>query len=245
MSDDWDTSGHGDLGADPYNKFEATAASAGQSAEESVTQAVAEISVSGAGEGSSEQSASEQAPPPAAAAPPAEAAAPPAEAAAVAPPVAPEPVVVSAPAPSETQASTEEAAKIEVRRSSHTSTHSRKGSVPTDAPAFLKESHTGDAFTEKLEPEALAFFNELCEKPFNEQAVSFLNAYWEEVGDQAEFIFTVGYEMIRYADMHAKGVQYVHLYDEGNDLDFNIGLYFYEKLCKKVLDDDEGKKMAR
>jgi hypothetical protein len=25
-------------------------------------------------------------------------------------------------------------------------------------------------------------------------------------------------------------------------MDFNIGLYFYEKLCKRVLDDDEGAK---
>ena len=27
----------------------------------------------------------------------------------------------------------------------------------------------------------------------------------------------------------------------GNDLDFNIGLYFYEKLCQKVLESSEGK----
>jgi hypothetical protein len=118
--------------------------------------------------------------------------------------------------------------------------------VPKDAPEFLKTAAegaaAGKAFTEKLSAEALAFFNELCMKPFSEQAVAFLNAYWAEVGGQAEFIFAVGWEMIKYADMHSKGVQYVHLYKEGNDLDFNIGLYFYEKLCKKVLDDDEGKK---
>jgi len=107
---------------------------------------------------------------------------------------------------------------------------------------FLKEHHTGEAFTEKLSAEALQFFNDLCEKPFSEQAVSFLNAYWNEIGSQAEFIFSVAYPTMKYADMHAKGVQYIHLYEEGNDLDFNIGLYFYEKLCKKVLDDDEGKK---
>merc|ERR1712226_828407 len=34
--------------------------------------------------------------------------------------------------------------------------------------------------------------------------------------------------------MHAKGCSYVHLYEEGNDLDFNIGLYFYETLCKNL-----------
>ena len=42
--------------------------------------------------------------------------------------------------------------------------------------------------------------------------------------------------MIKYADMHAKGVSLVHLSDEGTDLDFDIGLYFYEKLCKFVDD---------
>jgi hypothetical protein len=42
--------------------------------------------------------------------------------------------------------------------------------------------------------------------------------------------------------MHVKGVQYIHLYDEGNDLDFNIGLYFYEKLCQRIFDSPEGAK---
>jgi len=32
--------------------------------------------------------------------------------------------------------------------------------------------------------------------------------------------------------MHSKGISLIYLYDEGNDLDFNIGLYFYEKLCQ-------------
>ena len=109
-----------------------------------------------------------------------------------------------------------------------------KGSSQSNAKA------KGHAFTEKLDAEALEFFNELTQKPFSEQAIAFLNAYWEEVGDQAEFIFTVAWETIKYADMHTKGVQYVHMYNEGNDLDFNVGLYFYEKLCKKVLEDKEG-----
>ncbi|KAH9257703.1 hypothetical protein BASA81_004161 [Batrachochytrium salamandrivorans] len=42
--------------------------------------------------------------------------------------------------------------------------------------------------------------------------------------------------------MHAKGVMYIHLYDEGTDLDFNIGLYFYEQLVKRVLEAPEGAK---
>jgi hypothetical protein len=96
------------------------------------------------------------------------------------------------------------------------------------------------AFKEQLSPEALEFFNEASEQPFSQQAVQFLNAYWAEVGDQSEFIFSVAWETIKYADMHTKGIQYIHLYEEGNHLDFNVGLYFYEKLCKRALEDDAG-----
>jgi len=71
-----------------------------------------------------------------------------------------------------------------------------------------------------------------CARPFSQQAVAFLNAYWPEVHTQADFIFTVAWEIIKYADMHSKGISLVYKYEEGNDLDFNIGLYFYEKLCK-------------
>ncbi len=46
------------------------------------------------------------------------------------------------------------------------------------------------SFTEKLDAESLAYFNDVAHKPFNEQAVAFLNAYWPEVHTQAEFIFT-------------------------------------------------------
>jgi len=88
------------------------------------------------------------------------------------------------------------------------------------------------SFTEKLDAEALAYFNEVAQKPFAQQAVAFLNAYWPEVHTQAEFIFNVAWETIKYADMHSKGISLIYQYDEGNDLDFNIGLYFYEKLCQ-------------
>merc|ERR1711976_956184 len=93
---------------------------------------------------------------------------------------------------------------------------------------------TMTSFVEKLSPEALAFFNEVAAKPFSQQAVHFLNAYWPEVHDQAEFIFTVAWEVIKYADMHAKGIQLIYQYEEGCDLDFDIALYFYEQLCKFV-----------
>jgi len=98
------------------------------------------------------------------------------------------------------------------------------------------------SFTQKLDPAGLAFFRNVAQQPFSKQAVYFLNAYWAEVGNQADFIFTVAWETIKYADMHVKGVQYIHLYDEGNDLDFNIGLYFYEKLCQRIFDSPEGAK---
>jgi len=98
------------------------------------------------------------------------------------------------------------------------------------------------SFVEKLDEEGLKFFNETCEKPFAQQAVLFLNAYWKEIGTQADFIFGCAWETMKYADMHAKGVNYVHLYEEGNDLDFNIGLFFYEQLCKNLDDGNKDNK---
>jgi hypothetical protein len=95
---------------------------------------------------------------------------------------------------------------------------------------------TGGSFTEKLSGDALAYFSEVCKKPFSQQAVAFLNAYWQEVKDEADFIFSVAWEVIKYADMHCKGISLLYQYDEGNDLDFDIGLYFYEQLCKFVDD---------
>jgi len=95
------------------------------------------------------------------------------------------------------------------------------------------------AFVEKLDPEALEFFNSVAAKKFQEQAVAFLNAYWKEVGGQAEFIYSVSWEIMKYADMHTKGISLIHLYQEGNDVDFDIGLYFYEKLNKHLEEHKE------
>jgi len=96
---------------------------------------------------------------------------------------------------------------------------------------------------EKLDPQALAYFNEVAAKPFNQQAVAFLNAYWPEVHTQADFVFVVAWEIMKYADMHSKGISLIYQYDEGNDLDFNIGLYFYEKLCQ-FLEQPQNKQWA-
>jgi len=103
----------------------------------------------------------------------------------------------------------------------------------------------GASFTEKLDPEALKYFNEVASRPFAQQAVAFLNAYWPEVHTQAEFIFSVAWEVMKYADMHSKGISLRHLYDEGKDLDFDIGLYFYEQLCKFVEDPKNSQYGAR
>jgi len=99
------------------------------------------------------------------------------------------------------------------------------------------------AFTSVLDAESLAYFNMVSEKPFSQQAVAFLNAYWPEVHTQAEFIFSVAWEMIKYAEMHSKGISLRHLYEEGNDLDFDISLYFYEQLCK-FLEDPKNSQWA-
>jgi hypothetical protein len=92
------------------------------------------------------------------------------------------------------------------------------------------------AFTSKLGPEELEYFKEINKKPFSQQAVAFLNAYWPEVHTEAPFIFNVSWEQIKYADMHNKGIQLIYKYDEGNDVDFDIALYFYE-ILNKFLDD--------
>jgi len=105
----------------------------------------------------------------------------------------------------------------------------------------LSGQRAGESFTEKLSSEALAYFNQVASKPFSQQAVAFLNAYWFEVGSQAEFIYSVAWDVFKYADMHSKGISLVFKYDEGNDLDFDIGLYFYEQLCKFCEDPKNAK----
>jgi len=88
------------------------------------------------------------------------------------------------------------------------------------------------SLVEKLDPESLKAFNVATKKKFSEQACFFLNAYWEEYGTQAEEIYTVAWEHIKKVDMHNKGVKYIHLYEEGDELDFDMSLYFFEQLLK-------------
>jgi hypothetical protein len=96
----------------------------------------------------------------------------------------------------------------------------------------FKNKKAGPSFTEKLDGASLAYFTEVAQKPFSQQAVAFLNAYWVEAKDEAEFIYSVAWDTIKYADMHNKGISLIYKYDEGHDVDFDIGLYFYEQLCK-------------
>lgn len=97
------------------------------------------------------------------------------------------------------------------------------------------------SFTEKLDPESLKSFNFTTKKKFSEQACFFLNAFWDEFGDQAEFIYSVSWEFLKKADMRVKGIQYVHLYEEGNELDFDMSLYFFEQILK-YLNESQGAK---
>jgi len=113
-----------------------------------------------------------------------------------------------------------------------------KAAVIKDFPTHNK---SGPSFVEKLDADALAFFNEVAHRPFAQQAVAFLNAYWVETKDEAEFIYSVAWDVIKYADMHYKGISLIYKYDEGHDLDFDIGLYFYEQLCKFCEDPKNAK----
>jgi len=102
------------------------------------------------------------------------------------------------------------------------------------------------SLVEKLDAESLKAFNVASKKKFSEQACFFLNAYWEEYGDQSEEIYTVAWDLIKDVDMGNKGVKYVHLYEEGNELDFDMSLYFFERLVKLFQKDEQlGKTYAK
>ncbi|CAK9015431.1 Calcium-regulated actin-bundling protein (34 kDa actin-binding protein) [Durusdinium trenchii] len=92
-----------------------------------------------------------------------------------------------------------------------------------------------------LSEDQQVYFEDVITRPFAEQAIAFLNAFFDEIGDQADFIFEVAYEVVKMADMHTRGVEYVHLYEEGSNMEFNVALYFYEKLCKTLFDEPAGR----
>jgi len=88
------------------------------------------------------------------------------------------------------------------------------------------------SFTSGLDAKSLEAFSVACKRPFGEQAQFFLNAFWDESSSQAEAIYSVAFELIKRADMRWRNITYVHMYEEGNDLDFDMGLYFFEQLNK-------------
>jgi len=88
------------------------------------------------------------------------------------------------------------------------------------------------SIVEKLDPASLQAFNVATKKKFSEQAQFFLNAYWEEYGSDAEQIYSVAWEHMKMADMRVRGVKYIHIYEEGFDLDFDMSLYVFEQLNK-------------
>jgi len=87
----------------------------------------------------------------------------------------------------------------------------------------------------------LKAFSIAAKEKLSYQATYFLNAFWDEVGDQAEVIYSVHFEVFKQADMRAKGTLYIHQYEEGNDVDFDIGLYFFEQLVKFFDEEKNGK----
>lgn len=101
-----------------------------------------------------------------------------------------------------------------------------------------KSGGSKSSFKQLLGKEELAFFNKVAELDFKGQAIAFLNAYWEDCHTQADFIFNVSWVIFKETDMSYKGIEYVHLYEEGKNLDFDAGLYFFEHICKYFDDDN-------
>jgi len=90
-----------------------------------------------------------------------------------------------------------------------------------------------------MDEKSLAAFTKAAKGPFSDQAMFFLDAFWEEYGDHAEMIYSIHYEHMKMADMRIRNIQYIHLYEDGADLDFDMGLYFFEQLCKFLLDGEK------
>mmetsp|Transcript_12869 Transcript_12869/g.14775 ORF Transcript_12869/g.14775 Transcript_12869/m.14775 type:complete len:381 (-) Transcript_12869:829-1971(-) len=101
-------------------------------------------------------------------------------------------------------------------------------------PVIPTEEDNRKAMQATYSKDIIAFFNRANKESFTKQAISYLNAYWDEIGDQAEWIFSVAMPVFREADMHRQGITLRHLYEEGCDVDYPTYLYFYEKLCAFV-----------
>jgi hypothetical protein len=94
----------------------------------------------------------------------------------------------------------------------------------------------------KIDQKTLSEFSAVGKKPFSFQAQFFLNAFWTEFSDNADVIYTVLWEHMKGAEMRTQGIQYLHQYVEGCDLDFDMSLYVFEQLGKFY---DDGKNRSR
>jgi hypothetical protein len=99
----------------------------------------------------------------------------------------------------------------------------------------------GKSFTEALDPQSLEYFNEVCSRPFAEQAQFFLNAFWDEFSDHAEAVYAIHWRICKKVEMDSQGIAYLHLYEEGIDLDFDIGLVLFEQINLYFKNTAEGK----
>jgi len=84
------------------------------------------------------------------------------------------------------------------------------------------------SFVEKLDAQSLKVFNDVCARPFSDQAMFLLNAFWTELESEANCIYECLWEIIKKVDMDNKGISLIHKYTEGNDLDFDMALRLYE-----------------
>jgi len=107
--------------------------------------------------------------------------------------------------------------------------------------SFLREQaqKDGKSFTEALDEKSLEYFNEVCTRTFAEQAQFFLNAFWDEFGSQAEVIYAVHWDTVKKVEMESQGIAYLHLYEEGFDLDFDMGLVLFERLYNRFTNGDK------
>lgn len=66
----------------------------------------------------------------------------------------------------------------------------QQATSPRNFEGITPKSPSTKSFTEKLDADALKYFSEVAKRPFSQQAVAFLNAYWVETKSEAEFIYT-------------------------------------------------------
>jgi len=107
-----------------------------------------------------------------------------------------------------------------------------------------KAKAEGKSFTEALDEKSLEYFNEVCARPFGEQAQFFLNAFWDEFGDHAEAVYAIHWAKVKKVHMDSQGIHYLHEYEEGFDLDFDIGLVLFEAIYLHFTNTAEGKTQA-